>query len=220
MVAVVQSSARGVAILAIALIAVACGAASPSPPDVHGGAAKEASLSPIDRPAWRAGDRWTYEWTAGSERGTKTAEVIGVREVSAVRYYIVRLGDVDQYYTIDFHWAAAVRDGKVEMRMSPPQPWFVWPLGSTRRWVHEGTWEDREGKRATKEVFSVVGLDTVEVPAGRFSAVKVVRDAGPGVADEYWYVPAIRWHARWIGRRNDVSFEERLIDYRLARPQP
>ncbi len=219
MVAVVRSSARVAAMLGIALITIACGTTSPSPPGVPAGAS-DGALSAITRPEWHTGDRWTYEWKAGSERGTKTVEVIGAREVSGVRYYAVRVGDLDQYYTSDLHWAAAILNGKVEMRMSPPQPWFVWPLGSTRRWVHEGTWEDRDGKRATRDVFSVVGTETVEVPAGRFSAVKIVRDAGGGVSDEYWYVSAIHWHARWIGRRNERSFEERLTEYRLAPPQP
>jgi hypothetical protein len=201
-------------------MASACGATSPPHPQGGGGTPGDAPLPAIARPEWHAGDRWTYDWTAGNERGTKIAEVVDVRDVGGVRYYILRIGDVDQYYTIDLRWAAAVRDGKVEARMSPPQPWLVWPLTAGQRWPHEGTWEDRDGRRPTKEVFSVVGPETVEVPAGRFSAVKVVRDGGAGVSDEYWYVPAIRWYARWIGRRSDTSFEERLTAYRPARQPP
>ena len=39
-------------------------------------------------PGWRRGDRWTYEVTSGTDRGTKTMEVVE------------RLGDLDHYYTI------------------------------------------------------------------------------------------------------------------------
>lgn len=207
-----------VAVVALPVLTAACGVAAP-PPTVSSDAVS-GTTSPsgalFERPTWQLGDRWTYEWTSGNDSGTKAAEVVETREVSGVRYYVLRLGDVDQYYTVDLHWAAAVRDGKVAVRMSPPQPWFVWPLAAGRRWSHEGTWEDAEGKRASRDMFSVVGPETVNVPAGRFSAIKIMRDASSRVTDEYWYVPAVRFYVRWIGRRNDISFEERLTEYRPA----
>jgi hypothetical protein len=164
-----------------------------------------------------------YEWTSGGERGTKTAEVLDAKEVNGVKYYVLRVGTDDQYYTIDLHWAAAVRDGKVAVRMSPPEPWFVWPLEPGRGWVHKGSWEDSSGKRAIRDVFSVVGTETVEVPAGRFNSVKVTRDAGGGVSDEYWYAPEVRFYVRWLGRRGAIGFEERLTAHHAAaspRTQP
>lgn len=167
-------------------------------------------------PEWRPGDRWVYEWTSGSDRGTKTVEVTEIRELKGVQYYIVRLGDIDHFYTRELHWAAAVRDSTVEARMIPPHAWFVWPLEVGRRWVHRGTWEDRGTTRPTNDSFAVVAAETVEVPAGAFQALKVARESSIQGLDEYWYAPAVRSYARWIGRRGDVSFEERLREYRPA----
>ncbi len=173
-------------------------------------------LSVASPPEWKAGDRWIYEWSSGSESGTKTVEVVETREVNGVRYYVVRLGDVDHYYTEKLHWAAAVRDSTVEARMVPPHPWFAWPLEVGRRWLHRGTWEDRGATRPADDTFAVVAAETVEVPAGKFQALKVARESSVQGVDEYWYVPAVRSYARWVGRRGDVTFEERLREYRPA----
>src|SRR4029453_12414699 len=59
-------------------------------------------------PEWRPGDRWTYDVMSGKERGTKTMEVVEVRELSNVPYYVVRLGDLDHYYTRSLNWAAEI----------------------------------------------------------------------------------------------------------------
>ena len=186
--------------------AAATAPASVSPP-------KPAVAGP---PEWRPGDRWVYEWTSGSESGTKTVDVMETREVNGVRYYVVRLSDVDHYYTSELHWAAAIRNSTVEARMVPPHPWFVWPLAVGRRWVYQGTWEDRGVTRPVNDTFAVVAIEPVEVPAGTFRAVKLARESSGQALDEYWYVSAVRSYARWIGKRGDVTFEERLREYRAA----
>jgi hypothetical protein len=56
----------------------------------------------------------------------------------------------------------------------------------------------------------------VEVPAGRFTAVKVVRETDRRDVDEYWYVPEIRFYVKWVGRRGDAQFEEQLREHRQA----
>lgn len=166
-------------------------------------------------PEWRSGDRWVYEWKSGSERGTKSLEVVEIREVNRIRYYLVRIGSIHHYYTLDLHWAGSARASKVEARMVPPQPWFEWPLEVGRRWVHHGAYEERDAKRQHNDVFAVVAAETVEVPAGRFHALRVVREAGQD-SDEYWYAPEVRWYVRWIGRRGETQFEEQLREYSLA----
>jgi hypothetical protein len=164
-------------------------------------------------PEWKAGDRWVFQWTSGAESGTKTVEIADVRDVNGVPYYVVRLGDMDHYYTRELHWAAAIRESKVEARIVPPQPWFAWPLEVGRRWSHQGSFEDRNGRVAYNDRFAVVAQETVEVPAGRFDTLKVVRETDRRDSDEYWYAAPVRWHVRWKGRRGDVEFEERLQSY-------
>jgi len=167
-------------------------------------------------PEWRAGDRWVYDWTSANNTGTKTVEVLEIKEVNELRYYVVRIGDIDHYYTLDLKWSGIVRDSRVESRMVPPQPWLVWPLQIGSRWVHSGVYEERDTKKQHNDTFAVVADETVEVPAGRFHAFKVVREASRLESDQYWYAPEVRWYVKWIGRRGQVQFEERLREYQAA----
>jgi hypothetical protein len=167
-------------------------------------------------PVWRPGDRWTYGWTSGSLKGTKTVEVTDVKNVNGVQYYIVKNAEADHYWTLDLHWAASVRDAKVEARMVPPEPWYIWPLESGRGWRHRGVYEQLDGKTEANHVFSVVGSETIEVPAGKFAALKITRGHGSADSDEYWFAPEVRSYVRWIGRRGNVEFEESLVSYQPA----
>lgn len=177
-----------------------------------------------EAPEWLPGDRWTFEWTSGKDTGTKTIEVLETREVNSVNYYVTRLVEVQHFYTRELHWAAAVRDGRVEARMNPPQRWFSWPLEVGARWRFQGAFELLNGQTTHDDSFTVLAIDTVEVPAGRFPAFRILRQGQGADSDEYWYAPAVRWYARWIGRRSDASFEERLREYipapRPPRPSP
>jgi hypothetical protein len=167
-------------------------------------------------PEWRPGDRWVYGWTSGSDTGTKTVEVVEIREISKVPFYLVRVGDLVHFYTREIQWAGTMREQKVESRMSPPQPWFMWPLEAGRRWSHQATYEDPNGKTEVTDRFSVVATETVDVPAGRFNTLKVVRETDRRDIDEYWYAPEVRFYVKWVGRREDAQFEEQLREYRQA----
>ena len=210
---------RACAFLALGVVllaSVGCATGSPAPPPAEARLERPPSGAPLAAPAWQVGDRWVYEWTSGTESGTKTIEVVDVRDLNSVRYYVLRLGDSEHYYTAALHWAAAVREGKVEARMVPPQPWFVWPLAPAARWVHQGRFEQQGGVVTHDDRFAVIGPERVEVPAGRYEAVKVVRETNRRDGDEYWYAPDVRWYARWLGRRGESQFEERLREYRPA----
>jgi hypothetical protein len=174
-----------------------------------------ARLQADTAPTWRPGDRWAYVFTSGSEKRTKTIEVREVKPINGVRYYIVRNTDAeaDQYWTMDLHWAASVRDAKVQARMVPPEPWFTWPLRVGQQWQHRGEFQQIDGKQQTEDTFVVVGSETVEVPAGTFEALKITRTTKGGDSDQYWYVPEVRTYVRWIGRRGTAEFEERLSEY-------
>jgi hypothetical protein len=204
---------------AFLMVLAGCAAGTPPPAPADGGPARPASAAPVVAPTWQVGDRWVYDWTSGKESGTKTIEVVDLRDLNGVRYYVLRLGDSEHYYTAALHWAAAVREGKVEVRMVPAQPWFMWPLVPGARWTHQGRFEHREGVVTHDDRFTVIGPEPIEVPAGRYDAIKVVHETDRGDGDEYWYAPDVRWYARWHGRRGDSEFAERLREYRPA-PRP
>ncbi len=189
-----------------AFLLVSCAGREVAPP-----ASAPPPLTRVDSPPeWRPGDRWVYDWTSGNNTGTKTVEVLEIREVNTIRYYVMRIGDIDHYYTFELQWSGSLRDGRVEARMVPPHPWLVWPLEVGKRWVHRGSYEERDTKSQQDATFAVVTAEVVAVPAGRFHAFKVVREGSRRDSDQYWYAPEARWYVRWIGRRGDVEFEERL----------
>jgi len=207
---------------ALVLLAVSSGAcvtmdqSRPPEPVAAPSTSSDRSLSVASAPEWRPGDRWTYDVIRGADTSTKTLEVVEVREMGSVPYYVVRLGDVDHYYTRNLNWAAAIRDAKVEARMSPPHQGFVWPLEVGKRWTYQGVWEDHESHRDINDRFAVVAIEIVDVLAGRFEALKIVREGSTPGSDEYWFAPAARSYVRWVSRRGDVQFEERLREYRPA----
>jgi hypothetical protein len=209
----------GLAVAAAALSGCAGGAPPAGPAD----AARPAPEKPVAAPTWKPGDRWVFEWTSGKDSGTKTVEVVELRDLNGVGYYVVRLGDsqnsytpTHHWYTRTLHWAAAIRESRVEARMVPPHPWFSWPLTAGARWTHQGRFETSEGTAAFNDRFAVIGPELVEVPAGRYEAVKLVRETDRRDGDEYWYAPDVRWYVRWLGRRGDTHFEERLREYQAA----
>jgi hypothetical protein len=215
----VSSSRVRAVLFALALSSAACSTGDPPltpEPRVAAPAPVDRLLSVPSPPEWRPGDRWTYDLTSGNDRGAKTMEVIEVREIANVPYYVVRLGDIDHYYTRNLNWAAATRDSKVEARMTPPHQGFVWPLEVGKRWTYQGVWQDENSRRDVSDRFAVVAVETVEVLAGRFEALKIVREGSTPGSDEYWFAPAVRSYVRWAGRRGDVQFEERLREYRPA----
>ena len=167
-------------------------------------------------PEWRPGNRWSYGWTSGKETGTRTVEVVETREIAGTSYYVVRVGELDHLYTADLHWAGSVFGDRVESRISPPHPWFEWPLEVGRRWTQRGTYEERGTKRQYTDTFSVVAAEAVDVPAGHFNALKVTRQSSEGDSDEYWYASEVGFHVRWVGRRASTQFEERLQSYRVG----
>lgn len=171
----------------------------------------------VTAPEWRAGDRWVYSWTAGPQSGVKTVEVLGTQALNETEFYLVRIGDLDHFYTRDLGWAGGARDNRVELRMTPPVPWYVWPLEVGRRWTYRGVLESRNGKVQRDDVFTVVALESVEVPAGRFRAFRLLREARTdGAVDQYWYAPEARSHVKWTGTRNEQKFEELLTGFRPA----
>jgi hypothetical protein len=209
---------RLVAIAALIVVAAGCGflgtstRTQPSPP-----VAPLSIASEVAAPEWRQGDRWTFEWTSGQERGMRTVEVREAKTINGVAYYVLDVGPTSQqYYTKDLHFAALVQVSRVLARMVPPQPWFVWPLKSGAEWQYHGVFEEQQGSTKQNDTFRVMGIEQVTVAGGTFRAFKVVRQSDRRDADQYWYAPDVRWYVRWIGRRGDVEFEEQVKTYQAV----
>jgi len=223
----------GLALLVSALALDACRAgqsapprpASPEPPPAAAAPRPAAIPSPTPLktvaaaqkpPAWRLGDRWIYSISIGSEQGTKTVEVIAVPDASNAPFYVLRVDDLEQLYTAQLEWVGHARDRKVESRISPPLPWFIWPLEPGRRWTYRGTLRDATASLQREDTFAVLGVEIVEVPAGRFDAIKVQHEGERGDRDEYWYAPEARTYVKLISYRGASRTEEQLREFHFA----
>ena len=206
---------------ALALLIAVSGCATSVDGPTPSSATAPAPLAIGSPPEWRTGDRWIYGWTSGSDVGTKTVEVVELRKWNEVTYYLVRVGDLVHLYTPELQWAGTMREERVESRMTPPLPWFSWPLVKDRRWTHQGTYEQAGApKQVVTYRFSVVESEPVDVPAGRFRVVKVVRETDGRDLDEYWYAPDVGFYVKWVGRRGEQRFEEQLREYHRASDVP
>ena len=85
--------------------------------------------------------------------------------------------------------------------MSPPLPWFTWPLEPGRQWSYRGTLQDPSGAVERTDTFIALGSEVVEVPAGRFTTLKIVHESDRGDRNEYWYAPDVRSYIKWVWRR-------------------
>ena len=167
-------------------------------------------------PDWRPGDRWLYGLLIGTEHGTKIVEVLEIRDINSVLFYIVRVGELEHFYNTQLQWAGHARDRKIESRMNPPLPWFTWPLEPGRQWSYRGTLQGPTEAVERTDTFIVLGAEVVEVPAGRFTALKIVHESDRGDRNEYWYAPDVRSYIKWVGRRGSSRTEEQLREYQAA----
>jgi hypothetical protein len=213
----------GTLLISVIMLALG-GCTSAPPPEAASAVRQETAPAPPAQstptalattpPEWLTGDEWTFGWTSGANAGVKVVAIVGSMEIGGTRYYLARVGDMDHLYTRDLRWAGALRSSRVQIRMTPAEPWFMWPLETGRRWSHRSTYEDANGIKQRDDSFAVIGEESVEVPAGRFRAFKIVRQGADGDADEYWYAPQVGYYVKWIGRRADTQFEEQLQSYR------
>jgi hypothetical protein len=150
-----------------------------------------------DRPALNAGDSWTYRVT--NERApsvwNQTHEDSTVTRVSAGAIFLSTRTSGSTQPPRDVimggDWSR-VRD--VNGQQTVVNRPFAFPLSQGKKWDVEYT-EDNPNKQHKSETFethySVVGYETVEVPAGKFNALKIEAD---GV-----------WHAQIAPQQNVVQ---------------
>jgi len=133
----------------------------------------------VDAPAVKAGDTWTYRVTTekGSSGWSQTRdEVIVSRVTSSLIYFTSRPSGSTQpakevYAGLDW---SRLRDvnGKETVVNRP----FVFPLTAGKTWDVQYT-EQHPNKAHRSEQwdtkFTVIGFEPVEVPAGKFNALKV-----------------------------------------------
>lgn len=181
----------------------------------------------IVKPEIRAGDRWTYRGTNMITPGTHEYETrvsfIDAKVILMVSTIKNDGKEVDSSSTPELNFLTA-HSG---LMFRPHSGLFRFPLRVGDQ--HEVRYEQLRPRVNTVESSTtgsvkVVGWESVEVPAGKFRAVKLELDSMVKPLDgsrafprqlSVWYAPEVR---RWVKLQGETprnKFSEELLDYKL-----
>ena len=172
------------------------------------------------KPIWKVGYKWEYEWEnpKTGKSGTLTRRIIREDTSDGIPCFVVRVGKSQYFYTKDVLGLLTTRRrGKdVRKRSAPFQP-LAWPLRVGRQWNNVYTREiPQEESSSNRDYrFVVTKLEEVTVPAGKFRAFKIegYYSFTGDIAYEFWYSPEVNWIVKSI-RYGGSPREERLKSYK------
>jgi len=185
------------------------------------------SDAPVRRPEIRVGDSWTYRSTNMGAPGTREHE----SRVSYVDAKVILLvstsksgeKEIDSSWTPE--WNAVTSYGGLMFR--PHSGLFRFPLKIGN--MHDVKYELLRPRMnapdsSTTGSVTVVGWEAVEVPAGKFRAVRLDLDSMVRPSDgsrafprqvTFWYVPDVRRWVKLQGTTPKNRFSEELLEYKL-----
>src|SRR5215470_3533589 len=171
-----------------------------------------------ERPAWVAGDSWTYRGRGREGAYTITRKVLREAVFEGRPAYEVEAGNVHYWYTRQLGYMARVRGDKTERLASPPEDW-QWPLQVGKSWSATVDWTDRgeqERHYVLTGVWTVQAYEDVKTPAGSFKAFKVSRqEIESGASQEFWYSAEVKGWVKIRARDTaDGTYEEELTAYK------
>jgi hypothetical protein len=187
---------------------------------------------PVQRPQVHAGDSWTYRYTlyAPTNRTTIVDSQVTYaddRVIHLVANDVAGVKDTDLTYTSDWNLVASRRTGIYEpnsgMLKFPLRPGDSWPSRYRITFPREDYFTEQD------RIARVEGWEDVQVPAGKFHALKVVAQGSSkrsdrpllgSVREVMWYAPEVKRYVKWTyeaggPRTVNRSFEYELVDYRV-----
>lgn len=177
-------------------------------------------LLKAEKPQWKPGYEWKYQWKSPGSDGILTREVLREEVLGGVSTYVVRVGKNENFYAKDVLGLLATTSGgrMIVNRDTPYQP-FSWPLEIGKEWRNSFTLE-RPGQKSSQKYDNrvvVSGIETVQVPAGSFETYKIeVYGAVSGkLLTEYWYSPQVKWFVRSRAYEQNGVRQEELITYKI-----
>jgi len=171
------------------------------------------------KPIWKIGYKWKYEWEnpdTGSS-GTVTRKIIREDIFDGIPSFVLKVGKYEDFWTKDvLGFLARKRKGKVITKRDAPFQALAWPLKVGRQWNNVFTREKPQEESSSNADFRfvVTKLEEVTVPAGKFKAFKIESYSSHtgNLLSEWWYSPKVNWFVKWI-RYGSSPREERLKSY-------
>jgi len=178
----------------------------------------EEMLEEVERPEWNTGDYWEYKITNIMKSGKKRKGYTSSRKVlkkgemfEGIECYMSVESSLRGYYTLDLNLKGFINEirGVIfdRAKITPDSMEYNWPLKVGKKWEQSymmlvesvgpgGKGELKENKITVNATYEVVGAGKVEVPAGEFLALKIIRKVGDVVAEECWYSAEMKWFVK------------------------
>lgn len=189
-------------------------------------AAQKTKASAPDYFPLRVGDSWKYR-SIGEDFEFTTKVVSAEKQADGTTLYLVeKLAGVkiDDWYSRTDGWVLMHREAYPEqpgldVKYQPARQYLKNPLVAGAKW----NWK---GKSVTQtegvESNEIIGTETVEVPAGRFRAMKVVGQVSDGGAIK----TRTSWYANGVGlvksttEAGQLKYGFELVDYSFKKTSP
>ena len=180
-----------------------------------------ATAQPVPAPSWKPGDQWTYWWTNPTGAGTFVWSIDREETIDGQDDYVLRWGTQREFFIRKADLAVHLEktSGEVQVRYSPPDTRYPWPLavGAER----EAKFTREQTKPPTTEARTqacrVEAEESLTTQAGTFRAFRVACRSTPAGEPIFkaWYSPEVKnWIRDWRPV-NDGALERELIHYQL-----
>jgi hypothetical protein len=189
-------------------------------------AAQKAKAPALDYFPLRVGDSWKYRSTVSAAEATIKVVSAEKQPDGTMRYLLEKSAGakIQDWYSKTNGWVLMHRESYpehegLEVKYEPARQYLKNPLvaGATWNWSGKSTTQNE-----VQESNRVIGLEMVEVPAGKFRAMKIVSQVseGPSVMTKtYWYAPGIGL-VKYTTESGQVSYGFELIDYSFKNATP
>lgn len=186
-------------------------------------AAQRSKVSAPDYFPLRVGDSWKYRSTVSDAESTVKVVSAEKQANGTVRYLLEKLSEtkINNWYSKTKGWVLMHREAYpehegLEIKYEPARRYLKNPLiaGATWNWSGKGINQDD-----MYESNRVVGLEMVQVPAGKFRAMKIVSQVSEGAAvltKTYWYADGVGM-VKYTTESGLIKYGFELVDYSFKR---
>jgi hypothetical protein len=188
------------------------------------------SKAPVKAPApdyfpLRVGDSWKYRNTSGESEFTLKVVSAEKQADGTMLYLIEKLAGakIQLWYSKTSEWVLQHRESYpehegLEIKYAPAKQYLRNPLVAGAKW----NWA---GKSVTQndlnESHQVIGPEMVEVPAGKFMAMKIVSqisEASPKTVTT-WYAKGVGM-VKYVTDAGQIHYGYELVDYSFKKASP
>jgi hypothetical protein len=180
---------------------------------------RAATAEPIGAPIWKTGDQWTYWYASPTGAGTFVWTFDREESVEGQDDYVIRFGTQREFLLRKSDLAVHLErtSGQVQVRYSPPEPRYPWPLAVGAEREEKSTREQIKppSSNTRTQACRVEAEESLTTQAGTFRAFRVActnKQTGDPTF-KAWYSPEVKnWIRDWRPVK-DGALERELIHY-------